>query len=83
MKSARNTLPEKPPGGITCGIDWARDDHAVSVVDATGREISRCSAEHSAAGLRELTGVLARAGARDRADWLTPGRWFHRARRPG
>lgn len=67
MKSARNTLPEEPPGGVTCGIDWARDDHAVSVVDDRGREIRRCSVAHSAAGLRELLAVLARAGAREAA----------------
>jgi transposase len=67
VKSARNTLPEEPVNAVTCGIDWARDDHAVSVVDARGREISRCTIEHSAAGLRELTGVLARAGAGEAA----------------
>ena len=67
MQSARTTLPEEPAGGVTRGIDWARDDHAVSVVDARGREISRRTVEHSAAGLRELTGVLARAGAREAA----------------
>ena len=67
MKSARNTLPEEPPGDVTCGIDWARDDHAVSVVNARGREIHRCSVEHSAAGLRELIAVLARNGAREAA----------------
>ncbi len=63
MKSARNTLPEEPVNAVTCGIDWARDDHAVSVVDARGREIRRCTIEHSAAGLRELLAVLACAGA--------------------
>jgi len=62
MKSARNTLPEKPPNALTCGIDWARDDHAVSIVDARGRETHRCTIEHSAAGLRELVTVLARTG---------------------
>jgi transposase len=67
LKSARNTLPEEPPGGVTAGIDWARDDHAVSVVDARGREISRHTVGHSAAGLRELTCVLARAGAGEAA----------------
>ena len=41
MKSARNTLPTEPANGVTCGIDWARDDHAVSIVDASGREIVR------------------------------------------
>jgi transposase len=63
LQSARNTLPEEPPGDVTCGIDWARDYHAVSVVNTRGREICRCSVEHSAAGLRELLGVLARNGA--------------------
>jgi transposase len=67
LKSARVTLPEEPAGGVTAGIDWARDDHAVSVVDARGREIRRCTVEHSAAGLRELAAVLARAGAREAA----------------
>ena len=67
MQSARYTLPEEPPGNVTCGIDWARDDHAVSVVDARGRETCRCSVEHSAAGLRELLAVLARNGAREAA----------------
>jgi transposase len=67
LQSARDTLPEEPPGGVTCGIDWARDDHAVSVVNAKGREIHRCSVQHSAAGLRELIAVLARAGAREAA----------------
>jgi transposase len=67
LKSARSTLPEEPAGGVTGGIDWARDDHAVSVVDARGREISRCTIEHSAAGLRGLVDVLARAGVQEAA----------------
>jgi transposase len=67
LKSARNTLPEEPFNGVTCGIDWALDDHAVSVAGARGREIHRYPAEHSAAGLRELIAVLARAGVREAA----------------
>jgi transposase len=67
LQSVRTTLSEEPAGGVTAGIDWARDDHAVSVVDARGREISRHMVEHSAAGLRELAGVLARAGAGEAA----------------
>jgi transposase len=62
MKSAPNILPDQPPGGLTCGIDWARDDHAVAVVDARGRPVHRWSIEHTAAGLRQLLAVLARAG---------------------
>ena len=62
MKSASNTLPDEPPNGVTAGIDWARDDHAVSIVDDRGREIDRATVEHNAAGLRELLAVLGRAG---------------------
>ena len=65
MKSARNTLPTEPANNVTCGIDWARDDHAISVVDKRGREIVRCTVEHNAAGLRELLAVLDRAGVRE------------------
>ena len=65
MKSARNSLPTEPVNGVTCGIDWARDDHAVSIVDHHGREIMRCTIDHDAAGLRELLAVLERIGARE------------------
>ncbi|MPY81194.1 MAG: transposase, partial [Actinophytocola sp.] len=43
-------------------MDWARDDHALSIVDARGREIARSTVEHSAAGLRDLVAMLARHG---------------------
>lgn len=62
---ANNTdlhLPDEPPGGVTGGLDWARDDHAVSVVDARGREKVRRTVEHSAAGLAELVKTLRDAG---------------------
>lgn len=68
MKSANNNniiineLPEVPPNDVTGGVDWARDDHAISVVDNRGREIHRCSVNHTAAGLGQLVGVLARHG---------------------
>ena len=65
MKSARNTLPTEPANGVTCGIDWARDDHAVSIVDHRGREIVRSTVEHNVAGLHELLAVLARTGVRE------------------
>lgn len=65
MKSAQNTLPTEPANGLTCGIDWARDDHAVSIVDSKGREITRKTIHHSAAGLRDLLTTLDRAGARE------------------
>jgi transposase len=65
LKSARNTLPTEPANGVTGGIDWARDDHAISIADHRGREIVRSTVEHNAAGLRELLAVLERAGVRE------------------
>ena len=70
MKSASNTvpdqplerLPETPPNDVTGGLDWSRDDHAVSVVNVRGREVVRHTVEHSAVGLRELVEVLTNVG---------------------
>jgi len=65
VKSASNTLPDQPVNGVTAGVDWARDDHAVSIVDERGREIDRATVEHTTAGLRELLAVLTRHRARE------------------
>ncbi|WP_434084837.1 IS110 family transposase [Mycobacterium malmoense] len=55
-------MPQEPPGGVTAGLDWARDDHAVSVVDDRGRELDRVTMPHSAPGLRDLIAFLRRHG---------------------
>jgi transposase len=69
VKSASTTpmtqLPEMPPNDVTGGLDWSRDDHAVSVVDTRGREVLRHTVEHTAAGLSELIQVLGGAGCRE------------------
>jgi transposase len=62
MECAPSALPDEAPNGLTCGVDWARDDHAVAIVDARGRQIDRFVVEHSAAGLRGLLSRLARRG---------------------
>ena len=74
MKSASNArsselptepatgLPEFAPNDVTAGIDWARDDHAVSIVNGRGREIYRCTVAHVAGGLRQLITVLGKHG---------------------
>lgn len=62
MKSAPTTLTDQPPNGLTGGIDWARDDHAVSIVDTGGRLVHRSTVEHSAAGLGALIRLLAKHG---------------------
>ena len=62
MKCAPDSLPDQPANGLTAGIDWARDDHAVAIVDARGRQIVRQTVEHSDAGLRGLLRLLAEHG---------------------
>jgi hypothetical protein len=62
MQYAPVMLAVEPVNGLTCGIDWARDDHAVSVVDGRGCEVHRCTVEHSATGLRELIALLLGCG---------------------
>ncbi|HEY5148858.1 MAG TPA: IS110 family transposase [Mycobacterium sp.] len=47
---------------MTAGIDWARDDHAVAIVDARGQQIVRATVEHSDAGLRGLLRLLGKHG---------------------
>ncbi|HYR14303.1 MAG TPA: IS110 family transposase, partial [Mycobacterium sp.] len=62
MEYPPDTLPAVPPGGVTCGIDWANDDHAVCVVDAAGKVAQRFIAEHTGKGLAGLVRRLRRAG---------------------
>jgi|APThiThiocy_cv2_1041547.scaffolds.fasta_scaffold00751_46 transposase len=42
------------PDQVVAGIDWARDDHAVAVVDAAGQVVERFTVAHTTVGLREL-----------------------------
>jgi len=65
VKSASNTLPETPLNDVTGGIDWARDDHAVCIVDGRGRQVARAMVEHTAAGLRDLIEFLSRHGVNE------------------
>jgi transposase len=62
MQYGSTVLAAEPVNGVTCGIDWARDDHAAAIVDAGGREVHRSTIEHSSAGLRTLVELLTHAG---------------------
>jgi transposase len=62
LKCPPNPLPDQPPNGVTAGIDWARDDHAVAIVDTRGKEIARQTVEHSEVGLRGLLSLLDKHG---------------------
>jgi transposase len=67
MEYARTSLPATPPAGVTAGIDWASADHAVCIVDAGGRAVTRFTVEHTAAGLADLIRALGKAGAAEAA----------------
>src|SRR5271165_1084900 len=62
MQYAPPTLTAEPANGLTGGIDWARDDHAIAIIDNRGVPVHRSTVEHSSAGLHELVAVLARTG---------------------
>lgn len=66
MKSAStnpsSALPDQPVNGVTGGVDWASEDHAISVVDHRGREIARRTVDHTAAGLRSMVRLLVNHG---------------------
>jgi transposase len=59
------TLPTTAPGGLTAGLDWAQDDHAVCVLDTTGQVSDRFTVEHSSAGLSALIRQLGRLGCHE------------------
>jgi transposase len=43
-------------------VDWASEDHAISVVDHHGREVARKTVEHTGAGLRAMVKFLVNHG---------------------
>jgi transposase len=47
-------LPPVTAFGLTAGVDWAKDDHAVAVVDHTGRQTRRFTVASTGQGLQEL-----------------------------
>jgi transposase len=49
----------------TAGVDWAKDDHAVAVVDADGRETARRTQPHTAAGITGLVRFLQAKGVQE------------------
>lgn len=47
---------------VCAGIDWAKDDHVVCMIDADGEVTDRFSVAHTSAGLRLLIARLLKAG---------------------
>jgi transposase len=60
--SASSELPDRAANDVTAGLDWASADHALSVVDGSGREIARTMIEHTKTGLRAMAKFLAKHG---------------------
>lgn len=47
---------------VCAGVDWAKDDHAVCIVDADGEVLDRFMVAHTAPGLRRMIARLLKAG---------------------
>jgi hypothetical protein len=47
--SPTDRLRPLQPGQRVAGIDWAKDDHAVAVLDVAGRTVERFRVTHTAA----------------------------------
>jgi transposase len=56
------SIPQSPGVRVTAGVDWAKDDHVVCVVGEQGEVIERFTVANDAAGLKQMTRRLLRAG---------------------
>ena len=56
------SLPEKTPTtrAATAGVDWAKDDYAICILDNEGEPLERVTLQYTKAGLGRLMGLLDR-----------------------
>lgn len=57
--------PATVPARVCAGIDWAKDDHAVCIIDPCGEVLDRFFVNHDAAGLKTLVRRLLKAGVEE------------------
>ena len=57
-----SVTPIVVPARVCAGLDWAKDDHVVCILDADGEVILRFAVTHTAAGLKQLVSRLLAAG---------------------
>ncbi|MGH8828765.1 MAG: IS110 family transposase [Jiangellaceae bacterium] len=57
-----SVTPMDASARVCAGVDWAKDDHAICIVDAEGEVLDRFVVEHTAAGLKRLIRRLLGAG---------------------
>lgn len=60
-----SVTPINGPARVCAGVDWAKDDHVVCIVDADGEAVDRFAITHTAAGLRRLVARLLKAGVEE------------------
>lgn len=60
-----SVTPINGPTRVCAGVDWAKDDHVVCIVDADGEAVDRFAITHTAAGLRRLVARLLKAGVEE------------------
>ncbi|NQW73644.1 MAG: IS110 family transposase [Actinobacteria bacterium] len=53
------------PARVCAGVDWAKDDHAIAIIDPSGGVLDRFAVTHDAAGLKSLVRRLLTAGVDD------------------
>ncbi len=57
--------PATVPARVCAGIDWAKDDHAVCIIDPGGEVLDRFFVNHDTAGLKTLVRRLLKAGVEE------------------
>jgi transposase len=62
MSLTENTPPQPASPATTAGIDWAKDDYAVCVVNAAGEVVARVTLAYTKIGLARLVELLNRYG---------------------
>ena len=83
-----SVTPQTVQARVCAGVDWAKDDHAIAIIDPDGQVLDRFAVTHDAAGLKSLVRRLLTAGverSRHRTRRWSPRRGSDpsRAHRPG
>lgn len=60
-----SVTPQIVPARVCAGVDWAKDDHAIAIIDPDGQVLARFAVTHDAAGLKSLVRRLLTAGVDD------------------
>ena len=59
------TAPTRPEARVCAGLDWAKDDHAVCILQPDGDVLDRFAVEHTSPGLNKMIKRLLAAGVEE------------------